>query len=179
MWRTVYWLPSVVSGVAVALLWAWIFNPEFGLVNYLLSLVGIEGPGWLIDDDWALWAFIIMSCWGAGGGMLIYLAGLQNVPTELYEAAQIDGANAWQRFWRVTIPMMTPTIFFNLIMGIISHLQTFTSAYIMTGGGPNNATLFFMLVLYNNAFQWFRMGYASALAWLLFFYIMILTLFVV
>lgn len=176
LWRTIYYLPSVVSGVAVALLWQWIFNTDFGLANWLLSLVGISGPAWLLDQNWALPALIVMSLWGVGGGMVIYLAGLQGVPTSLYEAASIDGATSLQRFWHITLPMVSPVIFFNLVLGIIGALQTFTQAFIMTGGGPKESTYFFMLHLYNNAFQWLKMGYASALGWILFFYILVLTL---
>lgn len=179
VYRTVYYLPAVTSGVAVAMLWRWIFNPEFGLLNAGLRLFGIEGPGWIYDPSWALPALIVMSLWSVGGGMVIYLAGLQGVPTELYEAADVDGATRWHKFASVTLPMISPVIFFQLIMGIIGSLQTFTGPYVMTGGGPRDATLFYMLYLYNNAFQWFRMGYASSLAWLLFAVIMLLTLLVV
>jgi len=157
-------------------LWSWIFNPDFGVLNYLLSLVGIRGPGWIYDEKWALPSLILMSLWGVGGGMVIYLASLQGVPTELYEAAIIDGASSWKRFWSITIPMISPVIFFQLIMGIIGSFQVFTQAYIMTNGGPNNATLFYVLYLYRNAFQWFKMGYASALAWVLFLVILTLTI---
>ena len=174
--RTVFYLPSVVSGVAVALLWRWIFAADFGLINSFLALIGIQGPAWLSDSRTALPALIIMSLWGVGGGMIIYLAGLQSVPTELYEAAELDGASALHRFWRITVPMVSPVIFFQTVMGIIGALQTFTQAYIMTDGGPKNATLFYLLYLYRNAFQYFNMGYASALAWLLFVYILVLTL---
>jgi multiple sugar transport system permease protein len=176
--RTVFYLPSVVSGVAVAMLWLWIFNSDFGLLNTLLYFVGIDGPAWLSDKSAVLPAFIIMSLWGVGGSMVIYLAGLQGVPTDLYEAAEVDGAGAVVKFWRITLPMISPVIFFNLIMGIISALQIFNQAYIMTQGGPQNASLFLMLYLYFNAFEYFKMGYASALAWLIFFYIVLLTLFV-
>jgi multiple sugar transport system permease protein len=179
IWRTIYYLPAVVSGVAVALLWQWVFNSDFGLANWLLSLLGIKGPSWLIDPKWALPALIIMSMWGVGGSMIINLAGLQSVPTQLYEAAEIDGAGAWRRFLHITIPMVSPVIFFNLVMGIIGALQSFTNAFIMTGGGPREATYFYMLHLYNNAFQWLKMGYASALAWVLFFYILLWTLLVI
>lgn len=176
--RTVFYLPSVVSGVAVSLLWRWIFSPDFGLLNAALALVGIDGPAWLYDTRTALPALIIMSLWGVGGAMVIYLAGLQSVPTSLYEAATIDGATAFKRFWNITLPMISPVIFFQTVMGIIGALQTFTQAYIMTDGGPKESTMLFMLYLYRNAFQYFRMGYASALAWVLFFYILILTLIV-
>jgi multiple sugar transport system permease protein len=178
VFRTVYYLPSVVSGVAVALLWRWIFSPDFGLLNSFLSLIGIKGPAWLADTRFALPALIIMSLWGVGGSMVVYLAGLQGIPTALYEAAEIDGANGLRQFWSITLPMMSPVIFFQMIMGIIGSLQTFTQAYVMTDGGPQNATLFFMLHLYRNAFQYLKMGYASALAWILFIYIMVLTLLV-
>ncbi len=176
IFRTIYYLPAVVSGVAVAILWQWIFNPEFGLANYLLwKMFGIQGPNWLFDENWALPALVLMSLWGVGGGMVIYLAGLQGIPTELYEAAEIDGANWWHKFWKVTIPMLTPTIFFNLIMGTIGAFQVFTQAYVMTDGGPANATLFYALYLYRNGFQYLRMGYASALAWILFLVILAFT----
>ena len=177
--RTVFYLPSVVSGVAVALLWEWIFSPDFGVLNALLGYVGIKGPAWLADPRTVIFAFVIMSLWGVGSGMIIYLAGLQGIPTDLYEAAQVDGAGSVRQFWQITVPMLSPVIFFNVIIGIIGALQTFTQAFIMTNGGPNDASLFFMLYLYRNAFQYFKMGYASALAWVLFIYIMLLTLLVI
>ena len=176
IWRTVYYLPSVISGVAVAILWQFIFQPQFGILNTLLKMVGLKGPEWLYSTTWVLPAFIIMSLWGIGGGMVIYLAGLQGIPTALYESAQIDGANWWQQLWKITLPMMTPTIFFNLVMGLIGTFQIFTSAYVMTQGGPMHASLFYNLYLYNNAFVFFEMGYASMLAWVLFAIILILTL---
>jgi multiple sugar transport system permease protein len=176
IYRTIFYLPSVVSGVAVAMLWLWVFNPELGVVNSLLGIVGIEGPKWFASSKWALTTFIITSLWGIGGGMVIYLAGLQGVPTSLYEAAELDGATAWHRFWHITIPMTSPVIFFNLIMGIIGSFQVFTGGYVITNGGPANATLFYVLYLYRNAFQYFKMGYASALAWILFIVILVLTL---
>lgn len=177
-YRTAFYLPSVLSGVAVALLWRWLFSGEFGLFNALLAMIGIKGPSWLGDVNWALPSLIGMSLWGVGAGALIYLAGLQGIPTDLYEAAEVDGATGWSRFWNITLPMMTPVLFFQLITGIIGALQVFTQAFIMTQGGPNNATLFFLLYLYQNAFQYFRMGYGSALAWVLFLYILVLTLIV-
>lgn len=176
--RTVFYLPSVVSGVAVAMLWLWIFNSDFGLLNLILNLFGIPGPAWLSDTRYVLAAFVIMSLWGVGGSMVIYLAGLQGVPTDLYEAAEVDGANSFTRFWYITLPMISPVIFFNLVMSIIAALQIFNQAYIMTQGGPQNASMFMMLYLYFNAFEYFKMGYASALAWLVFFYILALTLLV-
>ncbi len=175
-YRTGFYLPSVLSGVAVALLWSWLFSPDLGLLNYALDKVGIHGPDWLGQPGWALPALIIMHLWGVGSGAVIYLAGLQGIPTELYEAAQMDGAGVWRRFRSVTLPLMTPVLFFQVVVGIIGALQTFTQAYVMTSGGPNNATLFFVLYLYQNAFQYFRMGYAAALAWVLFAYILALTI---
>lgn len=175
--RTIYYLPSVISSVAVALLWLWIFNPDFGLFNYLLwRLFHIHGPAWLFDERWVIPSFIIMSLWGVGGNMIIYLAALQGVPTILYEAAELDGATPWTTFWHITIPMISPAILFSLIMNIIASFQVFTPGFIMTNGGPNNASLFYVLYLYRNAFQYFKMGYASALAWILFLLILTFTL---
>lgn len=178
MFRVIYYMPAVISGVAVALLWKWIFNPEFGLLNWFLSLFGIDGPMWIYSEDWALQSIILMSLWSVGGTMLIYLAGLQGIPTELYEAAEIDGAGWFRRFWNVTLPMLSPVIFFNLVMGIIGALQVFTEGYVMTAGGPNNATLFAVLYLYRHAFNYMSMGYASAMAWVLFLIILALTMLV-
>jgi multiple sugar transport system permease protein len=178
VWRTLYYLPSVLTGVAVAVLWMLIFQPKFGVINSLLALVGIEGPLWIYSKDTALISLVLMSVWGAGGSMIIYLSGLQGIPTVLYEVATIDGAGAWIKFWKITLPMMTPIILFNLIMGIIGSLQTFTNAYVMTQGGPQNATLFYSLKLYFAAFRDVRMGYASMLAWVLFLIILALTLLV-
>ncbi len=173
--RALFYVPSIVPQVAGVLLFVWLFQPQIGLLNYLLRLVGIPGPNWLGRPEWAKPAIIIMSLWGVGGGMIIYLAGLQSIPEHLYEAAEIDGANAWRRFWAVTVPMMTPTIFFNLVMGLINSFQVFTTAYVATGGGPVNSTLFYMLYLYRRSFQDFRMGYASSLAWILFIIVLALT----
>lgn len=177
-YRTAFYLPSVLSGVAVALLWRWIFSPEFGLLNLMLSYVGINGPSWLGDERWALPSLVLMSLWSVGAGTIIYLAGLQGIPTDLYEAAEIDGARTWSRFRHITLPMMSPILFFQLVVGFISALQVFTQALIVTNGGPNNQTLFILLYLYRNAFQYFRMGFASGLAWVLFLYILVLTLLV-
>jgi multiple sugar transport system permease protein len=176
IFRTVFYLPSVISGVAIALVFAWIFNYRFGILNYFLSLVGIDGPNWLGSPKYALSAFVLMSLWGIGGNVVIYLAGLQGVPASLHEAATIDGAGAWRRFWVITLPLITPVVLFTMVMGVIGTFQTFTQAYIMTAGGPANATLFYLLYLYKNAFNWFEMGYASALAWLLFLVILICTI---
>jgi multiple sugar transport system permease protein len=176
IYRTIYYLPSVTAGVAVSLLWLWIFNPRFGIINLLLSYIGIKGPAWLSDEHWALPALIIMSTWGVGGSMLIYLGALQGIPTQFYEAAILDGAGIWDRFKYITIPMITPVILLNLIMGIINSFQTFTQAFVMTNGGPNYATLFYVLYLYQQAFRWFNMGYAAALAWILFLIILVCTI---
>ncbi|MCT8137038.1 sugar ABC transporter permease [Anaerobacillus sp. CMMVII] len=179
VFRTIFYLPAVVSGVSVMVLWMWIFNPEIGLFNTILGYIGIQGPKWIYDPDWALPSLIIMSLWSVGGGMVIWLAGLNSIPNYLYEVAKIDGANAWHRFRYVTIPMLTPTIFFNLVMGIIGALQSFGEAYVMTGGGPLNSTLFFNFYLFQKAFEHFQMGYASALAWVLFVIVLFFTLLVV
>jgi len=176
--RTIYYLPVVISGVAVSLLWKWVFNPDFGLLNWFLGWFSINGPNWLYSEEWALRAVILMSLWSIGGSMLIYLAGLQGIPTELYDAAEIDGANRWRKFVNVTIPMLSPVIFFNLVMGIIGSLQIFTEGYVMTSGGPNNSTLFSVLYLYRNAFDYLQMGYASAMAWVLFIIILTFSLIV-
>ncbi|MGQ9554560.1 MAG: carbohydrate ABC transporter permease [Anaerolineae bacterium] len=180
IFRTIYYLPAVVSGVAVAILWQLIFNSEWGVLNGLLwQVFHVQGPRWLLDERWVLPAFVIISLWGVGGGMIIYLAGLQSVPTELYEAAELDGANQFERFRYVTLAWISPVIFFNLVMGIIASFQVFATSYVMTGGGPNNASLFYLLYLYQNAWQYFKMGYASALAWIAFAITMALTLLVI
>jgi multiple sugar transport system permease protein len=173
--RTLYYLPSVVSGVAVSLLWAWVLHPDFGLLNLFLKVFGIHGPAWLQSPVWALPSLVVMSLWQVGGTMIIYLAGLQGIPTQLYEAAWIDGANRVQTFLRITIPMITPVLLYNVIVGVINALQVFTQPYIMTSGGPNNATLVYVMYLYQNGFQWFKMGYASALAWILFLILLVCT----
>jgi multiple sugar transport system permease protein len=179
MWRTLYYLPAVVQGVAVAMLWGYVLNPRFGLLNIALARLGIEGPRWLYSEQWAVPGFILMGLWGAGGSMLLYLAGLQGIPTPLYESAEIDGANSWNRFRHITIPMLTPTIYFNLLISIIASFQVFTQARVLTDGGPNNATLTQVLYLYRKGFQNFEFGYASALAWALFLVILVFTVLVV
>jgi multiple sugar transport system permease protein len=176
LWRTIYYLPTVISGVAVSLLWLQIFNPRAGMINNFLALFGIQGPSWLYDSTWALPSLILMSVWGVGANMLLYLAGLQGIPTQLYEAATIDGANAWQRFRTVTIPMLSPTIFFNVTISLIGAFQFFTQSFVMTKGGPNNATLSMVLFLYRKSFEQIRFGYASAAAWVLFIIIISFTL---
>lgn len=168
VYRTIYYLPSVVPTVAAVIVWTFIFETRRGILNFVLELLGLPPIRWLSDPAWAMPALIIMSLWGIGASMVIFLAGLQGIPQELYEAAEVDGANGWQKLWRMTVPLMTPTIFFNLIMSLVAAFQAFNNAFIMTNGGPNNATLLYMLHLYNNAFRYFRMGYASALAVMLF-----------
>jgi multiple sugar transport system permease protein len=170
LFRTIYYVPAVVPAVATGILWTWVFHPNYGVLNWIIrSLTGHQGPLWFADENWALPAMVIMSLWGVGGGMVMYLAGLQGIPTVLYEAATIDGAGRWAKFWHVTIPMLSPVLFFNLIMSIIGSFQVFDIAVVTTNGGPNNATLFYMLYLYRNAFNWYKMGYAATLAWILFF----------
>lgn len=179
LFRTIFYLPSVISGVAFVVVWMWIFHPQAGLLNIALGWLGVEGPRWLTDPHTALIALWMMSLWGLGRAAVIYLAGLKNVPKELHEAALIDGAGPWQTFRHVTIPLLTPTIFFNLVLSLIATFQTFTSAFVATNGGPLDSTLFFVLYLYRQAFERFSMGYASALAWVLFLIILALTLLVV
>jgi multiple sugar transport system permease protein len=176
LFRTLFYLPSLVPAVASALLWQWIFNTDNGILNLGLGWLGLPAVQWLQDENWALPAFVLMSLWGIGGGrMVIFLAGLQGISDTYYEAARIDGASAWQQFRNVTLPLLSPVMFFNLILGLIGAFQVFTSAYIMTGGGPNNATLFYALYLFRNAFEYFKLGKASALAWLLFLLLIVLT----
>jgi len=176
--RTLYYLPSIIPAVANAVLWAWFLNSDFGLLNALLHAIGLPKVLWLQDPEWALPGLILMSLWSLGGAMVTYLAGLQGIPNEFYEAAEIDGAGAWAKLRHVTIPLMSPVIFFSLVMGIIGTFQMFTAAYLITNGGPQNATLFYVLYLWRVAFQYLDMGYAAALAWVLFFIIMGLTLFI-
>ncbi len=168
-YRTLYYLPSITPVVATSILWMWLLNPDMGLVNILLKGLGFaHPPAWLTDPFWSKPALILMGLWGAGGGMVIYLAALQDVPASLYEAASIDGAGRLAQFRNVTLPMITPVILFNLIMGLIGSFQYFTQAYVMTSGGPQDSTTFYALHLFNSAFFDFRMGYASAMAWVLF-----------
>ena len=176
VYRTMYYMPSIVPIVASSILWSWMFNPNYGLLTLAVEALGLKAPAWLGDPRWAKPSLIIMSLWGAGGGMIIYLAGLKNIPKTYYEAAELDGAGVWTRFWRITLPLLSPTLFFQLVTGIIGSFQVFTQAFIMTSGGPNDATLFYVLHLYRNAFQFWRMGYASGMAWVLFVIIMIFTL---
>ncbi|MBN1352604.1 extracellular solute-binding protein [candidate division KSB1 bacterium] len=181
VYRTIYYLPSIIPFVASTILWVWILHPTNGILNLLLSYIGIQGPAWLGDANWTKPSLILMGIWTAGGGMIIWLAGLKGIPQQLYETARVDGANWWHQFRYITIPMLTPYIFFNLIMGIIGTLQIFVQAVIMGAGsanqaGPLDSLLFYVFYLFNNAFVDFRMGYASAMAWILFFMILILTL---
>jgi multiple sugar transport system permease protein len=176
LFRTIFYLPSVVTGVATSMLWMLLLNPDVGGINYVLRRLGVaHPPGWLTDETWAMPSLILMSLWSVGGMMLIFLAGLQGIPAELQDAAYVDGAGAWHRFRHITLPLLTPTILFNLVISVIASFQVFTQTYIMTGGGPANATLTYVLYLYRNAFEFFKMGYASALAWILFFIILALT----
>jgi len=175
-YRTVFYLPSITPAVASAVVWTQIFNPEFGVLNDILGKFGVAPLRWLLDPALAKPAFIFMSLWSIGPQMIIFLAGLQNVSPELLEAAWVDGAGSWARFRHVTIPMVSPTIFFNLIMGIIGSFQVFTASFIMTRGGPQNATLFIVLYIYEKGFHWFQMGYAATLSWVLFAIIMVFTL---
>jgi len=176
IYRTMYYLPSQVSGVALALLWGWLLNPQFGVVSNVLWKFGIKAPLWIADPDWVKPSFILMGLWGVGGSMIIWLAGLQSIPEVFYEAAQIDGATRWRRFWSITMPLLSPTVFFVSTTGIIGTFQIFTQAYVLTAGGPADASLFYALYLYRQAFSYFKMGYASAMAWVLFVIIMSLTL---
>jgi multiple sugar transport system permease protein len=182
VFRTLFFLPSVTNTVAMSILWLWLLNPEFGLINLALGTLGIEGPLWLQSEAWAKPALVLMSLWTVGGQMIICLAALQGVPPELKEAAAIDGAGPVRRFWAVTLPMISPALLFNFIMGLVGALQVFTQAFVMTGGvqpgsegGPNQSTLFIVLYIYKKAFQDYEMGYASALAWALFVIITLCT----
>ena len=175
IFRTLYYVPSLTPVVANSILWMWIFHSQWGLANGFLSWFGLEGLYWLQDPKLAKASLIIMSFWTIGGQMVILLAGLKGIPRTLYEAAEIDGANFWFRFWNVTLPLLTPALFFNFIIAIIGAFQVFTQAFIMTEGGPSYSTLFYLLYLYRMAFENFRMGYASAMAWVLFVIILIFT----
>jgi multiple sugar transport system permease protein len=176
IWRTIYFLPSVVSGVAAAVMWWYVFNPDAGLINSVLAGLGVKGPGWLTDPRWALISVIMIGWWSnIGTQVVVYLAGLKGIPASLYEAASIDGASGVARFRYITLPMLSPTIFFLLITGMISAFQVFDAAYAITDGGPNNATRFYIFNVYEEAFVHQNMGYASLLAWVLFVIILILT----
>lgn len=175
VYRTVFFLPSIVPTVATTAIFMWILNPQIGLVNGILKRLDITGPAWLNDPKWALWSLMFMGLWGVGNSMVIYLAGLKDIPTYLYEAAIVDGAGPVKRLLKITLPMLSPVIFFNLVMGVIGSLQYFTQAYIMTGGGPEDSTRFYALYLFDRAWRYADMGYASAMAWILFLAIVALT----
>lgn len=174
--KTIFYLPSVISGVAVSMIWLWLFDYKYGMINYILEMVNVAGPNWLGDPKWSIIAMVIASLWGQGTMVLIFLAALRDVPQEFYEAATIDGAGPWTRFVKITLPLITPSLLFNLIMTIISAFQQLSLALLMTKGGPSNSTYFYAMYVYNNAFKHFEMGYASANAWVMFFIILTLTM---
>lgn len=178
IYRAVFYLPSVVPVVASSVLWLWLFNPSYGLINAALGGLGLRGPGWIFAVGWSKPGLILMGLWGLGVPIVIYLASLQGVPADLYEAADIEGSNWWTKTWRITLPMISPAILFNVILGIIGAFQYFTQAYVMTSGGPDNSTLFYALYIYQEGFQFLHMGYASALAWVLFLIVLVVTLIV-
>jgi multiple sugar transport system permease protein len=175
LFRTIFYLPSITSGVAIAIAWVWIFNPRVGLLNFALSLVGIKGPAWLASQEWAMPALILMSLWQTGAYIVILLAGLQGVPQSLYDAAKIDGANLWDQFRHVTLPMISPALFLVMIIATVNSFQIFTNVRVMTDGGPGTATYVYVYYLFQNAFSYLRMGYGSALAWMLFIVVGFLT----
>jgi multiple sugar transport system permease protein len=176
-YRSIYFLPVVTSTVAVALVWQWLYNPEFGPINYVLKLVGIKGPAWIASPEWAMPALVVMSIWQVVGyNMVIYLAGLQGIPEEFYEAAAIDGATGWRQFLHITVPLISPTTFFILIVSIIGSLQVFEQTYILTQGGPAYSTLTIAYYIYQQAFQFFHMGLGAALSYVLFIIILLITL---
>lgn len=178
IFRTVFYLPSLMPLIAASVVWVWLFNPDFGLLNSVLRPLGIPKIQWIYSSESVIPSLILMSLWDVGPLMIIFLAGLQGVPRQLYEALEVDGGNAWHKLWNITVPMVTPAILFNLILTIIAAMQTFTQAYVMTQGGPNNSSLFYVLYLYRKAFEESQMGYASALAWVLFLIIAGLSLWV-
>ncbi len=175
-WRTIFYLPAVVSGVAGSVLWFWMYHGELGIINNLFRAVGLEGRNWLWEKELVLGSLIVKSLWNVGVPMVIYMAALQGLPQDLYEAADLDYASEGAKFYHITLPLISPVIFFNLVMGIIAQIQTFAEPYVMTGGGPDNATLFLGLHLYQNAFHFLKMGYASAMAWIMFLIIFALTM---
>jgi len=175
--RTVYYLPVITPLVAASVLWLWVLNPQYGLLNNVLAVAHVPRPAWLADPLWAKPALILMALWGGvGSQMVINLAALQGVPGDLLEAAEVDGANAWQRFWRITVPLISPALFFNLVIGVVGSFQVFTPAFIMTSGGPLQATLFYVLYIFQQAFEYYHLGYAAALSWLLLLLVLFLTL---
>jgi multiple sugar transport system permease protein len=176
LFRTVFYLPTITTGVVLALLWQWMYDPQYGLINGTLGMIGIDGPPWLKSPDWAMPALILMGAIYVGRYMVVFLAGLKGVPKELYEAAQIDGANGWSQFLHVTLPMLSPSLFFNLVMAVIFSFQVFTEAFVLTGGGPINKTLVYVFLIYREAFNFLHMGYAAALGWLLFLIVLFFTI---
>ncbi len=176
IFRTIFYIPSVISGVSLAMIWSWVFDYEYGILNYIISLLGIQGPNWLGDPKWSIIAMVIASLWGQGTLMLVFLAGLKDIPKELYEAASIDGANRVQQFFKITLPMLSPTILFNLVTTVISAFQQMTLALLLTGGGPMKSTYFYAMHVYNNAFKHYKMGYSAANAWFMFLIILSLTM---
>jgi len=178
IFRTIFYLPSVISGVALAMIWAWVFSGEYGILNYFLSLIGIAGPDWLGERGWSMAAMVIASLWGQGSMMLIFLAGLKAIPKDLYESSSIDGAGKLKQFFKITLPMLSPTMLFNLITSIIGAFQQLTLALTLTGGGPLNDTYFYAMYVYENAFKYFHMGYSSANAWFMFLIILAMTMLV-
>jgi multiple sugar transport system permease protein len=173
--RTLVYLPVILPITATAMIWMWMFNSNWGMLNNLLALVGIDGPPWLASPNWSKPSLILMQTWLTGGSTLIFLAALQDVPRSLYDAARVDGANALQKLVHITVPMVTPALLFSLLTGLIGAFQVFASAWIMTNGGPLRSTEFYVYYLYNNGFKFFKMGYASAMAWILFVLVMIVT----
>jgi multiple sugar transport system permease protein len=177
LYRTLFFLPSLVPMVALGTLFLWVFNSDYGILNAGLRGIGLTPPNWLSEPAWAKWTLVLIAMWGSGQAMIIYLAGLQDVPVSLYEAAELDGAKTWSKIRNVTIPMLSPVILFNVIMGIIGSLQVFAVPYVMfPGGAPARSTYFFAMYLFDNAFQFQRMGYASAMGWVMFFIILLLTM---
>lgn len=175
--RTIFYLPSIIPTVATTSIFMWILNPQVGMVNQILDLIGIKGPAWLSDPTWTPWSLVFMSVWGAGGSMVIYLAGLKDIPTYLYEAATLDGAGPIQKLKTVTLPMLSPVIFFNLVMGIIGTFQYFTQAFMISKGqgGPEDSTMFYALYMFQRSWKYMDMGYGSAMAWVLFVLIIFIT----
>lgn len=175
VYRAIFYIPAAISSVAISIIWSWILNSDYGVLNYLLSLIGIEGPDWLVDPAWAIFAVILASAFGVGTMMLIFYTDMKNISTEIYEAASIDGAGPARKFFSITLPIITPTLLFNLITSIISSFQQVTLVMLLTGGGPLQSTYFYGLMTYNNAFKHHKMGYASANAWVMFIIILCLT----
>ncbi|MBD1557514.1 sugar ABC transporter permease [Vibrio sp. S9_S30] len=175
VFRTIFYIPSVISGVALVTIWGWVYNDEYGILNYMLSFAGIDGPNWLGSPDWALWSIVIASLWGLGTTMLIFLTGLKNIPQDLYESATISGVPTYYQFFAITVPMLSPVILFVLVTSVITAFQQLTIALLLTKGGPLQSTYFFAMYIYDNAFEYFEMGYASAASWVMFLIILTLS----